>query len=470
MYTIEEMKNADLSFEDARKKHAAWQREKLLKKYSSQAVEEIEAALREADAFITEGDVFGWLGGLYDAEVGGFYFSPSARDTDGFLPDLESTRQALSFFMTSGAGRALAPTLGEALPEWMKEDVTRFVKRLQDPENGYFYHPQWSRGDTDAQPGRLGRDLNWAVALLRDFGKRPTYDTPTGECGDGISYDGRPVAKPLLKSEQVPKAARPHLEDAESFIARLAEYEPQLATPNGAWIIGNFFESEAMQIVERDRRLKEMGSDTVLCDLLADWLGKTQDAESGSWTVEGDSYNKTNGILKICRTYNQIDRPFPNCAAALRTVIYSILDSSAADTVCHVLNPWYAVGALVWNASAFSSSTEEREVILSLRRYVGENAPAMIRATAGKLSRFRVGDGSFIYKPDRAGISQGMRVAPNGVFDGDVNATIIGGRAVMMHVYDAIGSELPPLYSGSDAMRFLNIIEEKKLAASKKIR
>ena len=38
-----------------------------------------------------------WYASLYDPDIGGFYFSNSARDTEGFLPDIESTAQALNF-------------------------------------------------------------------------------------------------------------------------------------------------------------------------------------------------------------------------------------------------------------------------------------------------------------------------------------------------------------------------------------
>ena len=36
-----------------------------------------------------------WWAGLYDPEIGGFYYSNSARDNAGFLPDMESTYQIL---------------------------------------------------------------------------------------------------------------------------------------------------------------------------------------------------------------------------------------------------------------------------------------------------------------------------------------------------------------------------------------
>ena len=43
-----------------------------------------------------------WLAGLYDHGIGGFYYSNSARDNEPFLPDIESTNQALNLLLNTG--------------------------------------------------------------------------------------------------------------------------------------------------------------------------------------------------------------------------------------------------------------------------------------------------------------------------------------------------------------------------------
>ena len=43
-----------------------------------------------------------WLAGLWEPEIGGFYYSNSGRDYEGFLPDIESTCQALHQVQTLG--------------------------------------------------------------------------------------------------------------------------------------------------------------------------------------------------------------------------------------------------------------------------------------------------------------------------------------------------------------------------------
>lgn len=462
MYSSEEIRNADKRFSTFKLSHRHEALVKLSEIYSPVVAENIVDALDVFSDYVTQGDVFGWLANLYDAEIGGFYFSNSARDNEGFLPDLESTMQALGFLYSSRAANQIAPTLKELLPIWMQEDVVRFVKKLQNPENGYFYHPQWDKADTDGHPERLGRDLNWALRILSNLGRKPTYDPPTSDCGDGIKYDGTLVDKGVTKRYNAPdKSPRSHLESRENFAALLSELEVQLSVKS--WDIGNRFEAEATQITERDRQLEAMGMKGGLSDMLAEWFAAHQNPLNGAWT-EGDriSYDSTNGLLKISSVFTKLSRRFPNPAVGIRTAIRCIIDQDVPDTVCHVLNPWYAVNVITKNAEKYSESEEELQEVASLRKYISDNCPRMIMSTLEKLSRFKVGDGSFIYKPIRKGISQGMRVAPDNIFEGDINATTIAARAIIEHVYDIIDVEMPPLYSGGDVMRFLNIIENKK--------
>ena len=46
--------------------------------------------------------IYEWLAGLWDGEVGGFYYSNSARDNKPYFPDIESTSQAFNFLHSEG--------------------------------------------------------------------------------------------------------------------------------------------------------------------------------------------------------------------------------------------------------------------------------------------------------------------------------------------------------------------------------
>lgn len=460
MYTKEEISLANEEFNRSRAEAEQTLRRRLSCVFSDDNARDTAMAMTEFLNFVTEGDTLAWLAGLYDGERGGFYFSNSARDNDGYLPDLESTRQAISFFNSSRAMSYIAPTYIEAFPSWMRDDVVYFVKSMQDPYDGYFYHPQWDKIEASRSLGRVGRDLNWATMLLDYFGKKPTYDTPAGVLGDGIRYDGAkvdPHIRPSCATSDRPKT-KPHLECRESFTALLSELEPCLYEKS--WEIGNRFESEGLEILNRDRQLEGKGG---LVEILDSWFAQHQNPKTGAWTAGDEiSYDTTNGLLKICSTYNKINRRFPNPTAALSSAIKSIVSDEVPHTVCHVLNPWYAVNVITMNVKRFSTNEYEIKETERANRYVAENCAEMIAATQKKLARFKIGDGSFIYTPNRVGKSQGMRVAPDGVWDGDVNATTICVRAIAEHIYDILDARMPPLFSKGEAMNFMNIIESKR--------
>lgn len=74
------------------------------------------------------------------------------------LPDIESTGQTLYLLEASGLTRGRALDDPEAFPESFKASLVRFTLSLLDPNDGYFYHPQWGKNITTS---RRGRDLGW---------------------------------------------------------------------------------------------------------------------------------------------------------------------------------------------------------------------------------------------------------------------------------------------------------------------
>jgi hypothetical protein len=122
--------------------------------------------------------VYKWLANLWDNEVGAFYYANSSRDYDGFLPDLESTRQVLAIVRTSGMVKGYGSDNDEAFvnafPKDFRDKIVEFVKSCQDAETGYFVHKQWG---SNVRSSRLGRDLDWAIELLNLFGEEPDYPT-----------------------------------------------------------------------------------------------------------------------------------------------------------------------------------------------------------------------------------------------------------------------------------------------------
>ena len=447
--------------------------EDLIKRTSPETGSEITEALKEMHALLTDGGVVAWFANLYDPKTGGFYYSNSARDTDGFFPDLESTKQALSFFGSSGMAPEFGADAARALPEWFGDGIVRFAKERQN-KNGYFYNPQYPKEEADKRMARLGRDLDWGVGLLSMYGEQPTYDTPNGIRGNGLLYDGTPAPdyRKAEKSASSDTKYDPdefvieHLRDKESFIAHLESFERDDTVHKNSWYVGNHFESQATQIYERDKVLKARGADYSLCDILAEWFRKHQNKETGAWTLgETVNYDCTNGILKICSTFNRMKREFPLPVRCVETAIKCIKHTTPIPSTCHALNPWYALRNIVDNVERFNSSPDLERVkaeIDELRAYILENCAEMIRKSSAKLSVLKMEDGSFEYAANgNNGSSQGMPVSVNGIHEGNVNAYICT-RAVAAHIYGLLGYENMPLFGAADRMEFINILEKSR--------
>ena len=155
-------------------------RDELFAGVAAELGEETATALRNLYQLYDEG-LYKWLANLYDPGIGGFYYANSALENNGYLPDLESTKQALAFLMDSGMLNSYGgnmKALDKVLPTEMKESLISFVHSLQSSYDGSYYHPQWP-----AVAESRSRDVNWAVQILEAFGEKPLYNTSTGVQG-----------------------------------------------------------------------------------------------------------------------------------------------------------------------------------------------------------------------------------------------------------------------------------------------
>lgn len=401
-----------------------------------------------------------WLADLYDPSIGGFYFSNSARDTVGYLPDGDSTYQVLALLSGSGAF-----TDKDQIPAHIQDQIVTWIKGLQN-SNGYFYHPQWGVALTDIQESRRSRDLARCVSVLKMFGAKPTYDTPTGVKGDGILADGTPVAYYILEQplssnvvsavskviavESSSVAIPAHLNDKESF-------EKWLASKNinkDSYSVGSGIVAQISEIKYRDRVLKEEGADYSICDILINWLDAHQ-YENGLWE-ETASENAVNGLMKIAGCYSNIGTPIPRAELGAAAAMDYILNGEVKGGIVGVFNPWSALSRVQGSLSD-SEDPKIIEIAKSIRTMVKENAVEAIRATARKLIDFRKPDGSYSYtKSGSSSTSQGVPIAVPGSYEGDVNAALLGSNDVVGSIYSALGISdyFVPFYTYTDMKVF----------------
>lgn len=388
-------------------------------------------------------DVVEWLAKLYDAKIGGWYYSESARDNDTveyrernykLLPDVESTNQALNFLQSSGMVDDFDASYPKAIPEWMKKDVANFVYNLQD-EDGFYYHPQWGK---EVPPHRRGRDLAWSRSILRCLGVQPKYAS---------------IIDKKKSTEQNNTPAVPeHLSSPEKF----AEYLEGLNFGEHSYGVGN-------QLVAQAEQIKAVG----LMDQLIEFLNKKQHPENGYWH-DTPGYTAVNGLLKISGCYNVGEVPFPNATVAAKSAIEAITSEEEFSIVCDVYNTWFTVDNLAQNLRDFGGEDGKRQADKMISDLSAVAAEGM-RASARKLARFKKPGCSFSFLRDYSSeLSQSMPVALYHSEEGDVNATLIAVSGTLEKCYDALGipvEDRVPIFGRPHFERFIEIVTESKRKA-----
>lgn len=388
-------------------------------------------------------EVVEWLAGLYDARIGGWYYSESARDNDTveyrektyeLLPDVESTNQALNFLQSAGMVDDFDASYPKALPEWMKKDIGSWVYNLQD-EDGFYYHPQWGKA---VPPHRRGRDLAWSRSILRCLGIQPKYASI--------------IDKKKSDTQTNTPAGPEHLSSPEKF----AEYLSGLNFGEHSYGVGN-------QIVAQSAQIKALG----LMDQLIAFLNEKQHPETGYWH-DTPGYTAVNGLLKISGCYNDAGVPFPNATVAAKSAIEAITSEEEFSIVCDVYNTWFTVDNLAQNLRNYGGDEGKAQADKMIADLTSVAAEGM-RASARKLARFKKPGCSFSFLRDYSSeVSQSMPVALYHSAEGDVNATLIAVSGTLEKCMDALGipaEDRVPIFGRPHFERFMEIVTEAKRKA-----
>ena len=408
-----------------------------------------------------------WCGG------GGFYYSNSGRNTESYLPDAESTTQALGFISSSGMSRLYGSSYVKTITPEMRKAIPYFIKNLQEP-NGFFYHPQWDMADTDAHLSRRARDINWCISMLNTFGYKPTYNTPTGVKGDGLLADGTPVSQAApsssLTSPFTPSAVSAvskvvtvssntpaHLKDEAAF----REYLSKQDIHNSSYPVGNTLTAQSSQIKQTPG----------LMEILIEWLNANQNPETGhwDWKKEGDpgysDYYGVNGLLKISGIYNTAKAPMPYAEQAAQSAIDAITADDPIGAVVDVYNTWFSISNILTNLLNYSEDKAAGQALVD--KIVAKllvDAPAAIRVSRDKLADFQKLDGSFSYgRNSSSATSQGMPVAVPNSNEGDVNATVIATTGTLGNILSALQLGSYKVYPFGEAERRVFVDTLKKL-------
>ena len=366
--------------------------------------------------------IYIWLAGLWDREAGAFYYSESARDTSPYLPDIESTVQALRFLNNSGMIRPGEGNYINRIPTAIRDGIVNFALSLQD-EDGFFYHPQWGK---DISPSRRGRDLSWAKNTLAEAGVEPKYMLPTAKTSDGKSSA--------------------HLPDYLKSLDAFKKYLDEMDLATNSYYYGNVIES-TMSLIS--------AAGEEYTSYLAEWLNSKNRADNGLWE-EGIRYSSVNGLMKMSGNYPALKVGLPHPVASLKSTIYAAMSDEPMSFVCEVYNPWATIG----NILRANRDCPEKEELDRLRCELIDSASELIAKTAKKIEVFRKADGSYSYfKKMSSAVSQRAPVAVPRTNEGDVNATTICVGSTTRCMRAALGLPMIPIFAPEDGDLFFELLE-----------
>lgn len=378
------------------------------------AVQELEALYD-----IYDERLYIWMATLWEPEIGGFYFSLSARETEGFRPDIESTVQVLRVIEKLGLFGSRGERYEDAIPRFMRDKLVSFAKSLQD-KDGFFYHPQW--GKNIITP-RRGRDLGWAIDMLNHFGEKPSYPTP-------IDNSGR-------KTDLLPEWLR--------SIEEWRKYLGNLDLKRKSYWSANLLQSQTEQISAAGREF---------VDCLFAWLRENQCSSSGLWEPEVN-YASVNGLLKLSIIYNALGEPLPNAEEAYLSAMTAALSRESIVFCCQFANPLTAMSNIFRNMSDHGNG----ERAAQLQRIAVERAAELISVTREKVMLCKRTDGSFSYNTEpHSRFSQKAPVGL-GLNEGDVNATCICSGGLVRNICGTVGLPLIPVFCNADSDIFFDMIE-----------
>ena len=406
-------------------------------------------------------EMVSWLANLYDPVTGGFYHSNSARDTLGFLPDIENTYVALTFVAESGMAEMFDDEWWSALPRWMLEDIAEWMISLQDSDT-FFYHPQWPKEYIVANnlQSRITRDRGSAREVIRRIGYSPKYSSyPATNTELPSPLNG---ASSVVAASKVVSTAEmlEQYQSVEKFRAYIDGFEKQLETANDeqktsyfyGW--GNLFQSTTYMLTPEMR------------EILLNFFDKHQSPNTGMWSEEL-YYNSTNALHKVGSVYNALARAMNYTDKQVESIVKILafdFEEKPASNGVDIYNAWSCFAYIYNNFLTYGEGTvEEREAIVKgYKDYVYSVAPALINNSYTHMADFRRPDGSFGYtRHGSLTTNQGCPSAVYGVHEGDVNGNQIASLAIIQYIFGAlgIGDYQVDLFTEAERRQFEDIIE-----------
>ena len=372
-----------------------------------------------------------WWAGLYDPDLGAFYYSNSARDYEGFLPDIESTMQIVNRLRAFDPDEDLANYLGPTITAKM----INFLQSKQSEEDGYFYHPQWAKPYTELNTMRYTRDQDWTIAMLRWLHSEPLYPTAidratANAANENQSEQSAPTAEGWTPNEASVKQYVNNLLDTTSCEHWSNKLDTQLET------------------------FAATGTLDAVLDVLDERVNPTYGLWVTGYDAATDQYTNLAGnteipygiftnTYKVMKCYNRGERLFKHSTKMVENAIKAILSEDPGVRSTYLFNPWATLGNVRSNLKDYGTPAH----LAQYDALISKNIIAMLTAVKHTLGNYGWEDGSYSFLLSGSSPTIYSTLASLGAREGDVNANnLIVSFAG--HICTAIGlSEAIPIFN-----------------------
>ena len=344
---------------------------------------EVYASLQSfIDECLSE-DLLNWIISLYDAETSAFYFKKSAKETEGFYPDRETTSKCLRMLETLGV--LDTKNLSEVYTDEMLANLTAFAQQDQSDEDGYWYEKPWGQYIGESKRNYASGAAGQVLAMT---GGKPLYPT-----ADERLAQSKAGSETLSAAELGDNKFNSHEDFEKWFEEGLAWTSPyaacSLLLTNLGFIrtAGDDYYDLGMELL-----YKKISPNT--------GLPMTKDPNTGEW-LELVNTDAMSGALKASSyirdshwpSLSGRDYAWPYFDKAIRSVIEVMFLDEDKYHACDIANAWVLLELMLRSQVNVNEVPEYKAAY----DYYMAKLPEMIDKTKERVLSLKTEDGSFTY-------------------------------------------------------------------------
>ncbi|MBQ4527460.1 MAG: copper amine oxidase N-terminal domain-containing protein [Clostridia bacterium] len=388
---------------------------------------------------------FDWVINLYDPETGGFYFKKSAKDTEGFLPDRESTLKCLKIL--EGLGAIDTKNLGEVYDEEMLERLLKFAQEGQDPENLYWYEEPWGKHVGVSKMQYETSAANQLIAMVP--GGKPLYTEPATKEDEEkeVLLESEIPVQSYLAASTGNTLFDNRFNSKEDFKAWFDSL-PWEAPDGNAYAAG----SQLLNAVGGARAAGEDMFDYMV-ELTMEKINPNTgflsrvDPETGKLLDEVD-FDSMSGSYKAAGMFVESWYPsmkgkcltWPYYEKAIDSVMQVMLNKDQGFHACDVANAFVFLRNVMYTQKSIDPTVREK---------VYTQLPQLIDATRERTASLMCEDGGYSYYAGKG--ADGNQGHPHGtsLLEGEISGTSMILISLRTAVYRFLGFDPPAMFGGA---------------------